>query len=33
MPENAGKIIWSKHLYQKIAGPITKFPQNVIHSS
>lgn len=33
MPENSGKIIWSKHLYQKIAGPITKFPQNVIHSS
>jgi dynein heavy chain len=33
MPDNAGKIIWSKHLYQKIAGPITKFPQNVIHSS
>lgn len=33
MPEIAGKIIWSKHLFQKITGPIHMFPQNVINSS
>lgn len=33
MPEIAGKIIWSKHLFQKITGPIHMFPQNVINST
>jgi len=33
MPSDAGKIIWSRHLFQKITGPITLFPDNVLHSS
>jgi dynein heavy chain len=30
MPPEAGKIIWSRHLFQKITGPINMFPENVI---
>ncbi|KAL4465245.1 hypothetical protein ABPG74_001959 [Tetrahymena malaccensis] len=33
MPLAAGKIIWSRHLFQKITGPINVFPQNVINST
>jgi len=28
MPTDAGKIIWARHLFQKITGPITLFPEN-----
>ena len=33
MPVEAGKIIWARHLFQKITGPITLFPENVINST
>jgi dynein heavy chain len=33
MPIEAGKIIWARHLFQKITGPITMFPSNVINST
>jgi dynein heavy chain len=33
MPSDAGKIIWARHLFQKITGPINTFPENVINSS
>jgi dynein heavy chain len=29
MPPEAGKIIWSRHLFQKITGPIDMFPENI----
>ena len=32
MPPEAGKIIWSRHLFQKITGPINMFPENVMNS-
>lgn len=33
MPPDAGKIIWARHLFQKITGPINMFPENVINSN
>jgi dynein heavy chain len=33
MPNDAGKIIWARHLFQKITGPIDIFPENVLISS
>lgn len=33
MPPEAGKIIWARHLFQKITGPINLFPENVINSA
>lgn len=33
MPPEAGKIIWARHLFQKITGPINIFPENVINST
>lgn len=33
MPPEAGKIIWARHLFQKITGPIDIFPENVINST
>lgn len=30
IPPEAGKIIWARHLFLKITGPITKFPENAI---
>jgi hypothetical protein len=30
MPPEAGKIIWCRHLFQKITGPINMFPDYVI---
>lgn len=33
MPVEAGKIIWARHLFQKITGPINMFPENVINST
>jgi len=33
MPDQAGKIIWARHLFQKITGPINMFPENVINSN
>jgi len=32
MPSEAGKIVWAKHLFQKITGPISMFPEDVIQS-
>lgn len=32
MPPEAGKIIWARHLFQKITGPINMFPENVMNS-
>jgi len=29
MPPEAGKIVWARHLFQKITGPILMFPENV----
>jgi dynein heavy chain len=29
-PEVAGKIIWSRHLFQKITGPINMFPKSIV---
>jgi len=31
MPPDAGRIIWCRHLFQKITGPISMFPENVIN--
>lgn len=33
MPPEAGKIIWARHLFQKITSPINMFPENVINST
>lgn len=33
MPPEAGKIIWARHLFQKITGPINMFPENVINGT
>jgi dynein heavy chain, axonemal len=33
MPPEAGKIIWARHLFHKITGPISMFPENVINYS
>jgi len=33
MPPEAGKIIWARHLFQKITGPIRMFPENVINNA
>jgi dynein heavy chain len=33
MQDDANKIIWSRHLFQKITGPINMFPDNVINSA
>jgi len=33
MPSYAGKIIWSKHLFQKITAPINLFPENLLNSN
>ncbi|KAL4479549.1 hypothetical protein ABPG72_018535, partial [Tetrahymena utriculariae] len=33
MPSVAGKIIWARHLFQKITGPINVFPENLINSA
>jgi hypothetical protein len=30
MPLDAGKIIWSRHLFDKITKPINQFPRNNI---
>ena len=32
MPSDAGKIIWAKHLFQKITAPISLFPDNLLKS-
>lgn len=32
IPPEAGKIIWAKHLFNKITGPIGLFPENVLNS-
>ena len=30
MPPEAGKIIWARHLFKKITGPIHQFPKTTI---
>jgi dynein heavy chain len=30
MPTDAGKIIWARHLFDKITGPIHEFPKTAI---
>lgn len=32
MPADAGKIIWVRHLFAKLSGPIEEFPPNLINS-
>jgi len=32
MPAEAGKIIWVRHLFAKLSGPIEEFPPNLINS-
>jgi len=32
MPPDAGKIIWVRHLFAKLSGPIEEFPPNLINS-
>jgi len=32
IPPEAGKIIWARHLFLKITGPIGLFPENVLNS-
>lgn len=29
MPLEAGKIIWARHLFKRITGPIGQFPKNI----
>lgn len=31
MPIDAGRIIWVRHLFKKLSGPILKFPTNIIN--
>lgn len=33
MPPEAGRIIWARHLFQKITGPIHMFRENVINQT
>ena len=30
MPDQAGKIIWVRHLFERLNGPIQEFPENMI---
>lgn len=30
MPPEAGKIIWARHLFARLNGPIEEFPKNMI---
>jgi len=31
MPSEAGKIIWARHLFKKITGPIKLFKENAMN--